>query len=243
MARNRPVTVFPAPGQKGISAILDEQKSTTLQTRHHELLPSISEESEMPIEPEILGKALKVPPSLPLMANQPSAVASKLPPVRNESPWKMYKPLPLPSLDRGGKVIVAYGKNPPVKMVSIRELSSGLRSPAPSRHKNLLAVLEVFRHDGAHFIVTEYAAASLKSLITIPMPFEERHVSATCRQGGSSSYLTSHVANNLQVFEGMMHLSRFGLAYRELDTSKVLFFPERSSDESGLVKLGALHEI
>ncbi|PVH67290.1 hypothetical protein DL98DRAFT_600723 [Cadophora sp. DSE1049] len=63
------------------------------------------------------------------------------------------------------------------------------------QHENLLAILEVYRFRGVFFVITDYTAATLKQVIAIPLPLEELHVSATCRQ----------------VFEGMQHLSRFGM--------------------------------
>jgi hypothetical protein len=42
-------------------------------------------------------------------------------------------------------------------------------------------------------------------------------------------------------FDGMLHLSQFGLAHRKLDGSKILFFPERLPEKSGVVKIGTAH--
>ncbi|CZT42394.1 uncharacterized protein RSE6_02273 [Rhynchosporium secalis] len=70
--------------------------------------------------------------------------------------------------------------------------------------------MEVYRFQGVFFVITDYIVTTLKQIITILLPLEESHMSATCRQ----------------VFEGMQHLSRFSLCYKKLDSSRVLFLPD-----------------
>jgi hypothetical protein len=187
MASDRPVTLFPGPKQEAASG---RTESTIFYTRLRRELSSIPEESVPPIQAENKGKLPKLAPLRPVNPNPPSAAPSKPPPVIYESPWDRYNRLPLSTLKRGSKIIVAYSRTDVVKMVSINKLPSDFKQPELNRHKNLLAILEQYRYEGAHYIVTDYTAASLKSLINIPIPFDERHVSVTCRQGSSLSCLS-----------------------------------------------------
>lgn len=136
-----------------------------------------------------------LPHRLPIRINPPDVVlerpvleasiktsqADPLPPVRVESPWKSY--ISLRHLERGGQVTVAYTRKIPVHMVVIKELfSDNFIELRKRQHENLLAITEVYRFQGIFFVITEYTAATLKQVIAIPLPLEEQHVSATCRQ-------------------------------------------------------------
>ncbi|KAH9205162.1 hypothetical protein DL95DRAFT_417642 [Leptodontidium sp. 2 PMI_412] len=142
-------------------------------------------EKEQPTQP---------PFRLPIRANPPDMVLEKpvpktnieisevdqLPPVRVESPWNFY--ISLRHLERGGQVTVAYTRKVPVRVVVIKELvSHDFLELRKCQHENLLAIMEVYRFQGVFFIITDYTAATLKQIIAIPLPLEERHVSATCR--------------------------------------------------------------
>ncbi|KAH6704170.1 hypothetical protein BKA61DRAFT_581412 [Leptodontidium sp. MPI-SDFR-AT-0119] len=73
-------------------------------------------------------------------------------------------------------------------MVVIKELvSHDFLELRKCQHENLLAITEVYRFQGVFSIITDYTAATLKQIIAIPLPLEERHVSATCRQVHPSS--------------------------------------------------------
>ena len=123
-------------------------------------------------------------------------------------------------------------------MVAIKKLSSDhFKELSTCQHENLLAIIEVFRFEGTLFVITDYTTASLKQVIAVPLPLEELHISATCRQGSSCLVQPFYLANLWKVFEGMQHLSRFGLAHKNLDSSKVLF----SSD--GYAKIGLLNDV
>ncbi|KAG4410875.1 hypothetical protein IFR04_015987 [Cadophora malorum] len=138
------------------------------------------------------------PPDVALQNPAPKTIIKtsevvQLPPVQVESPWKTY--ISLRHLERGGQVTVAYTRKVPVRVVVIKELQSdSFMEMRKCQHENLLAIVEVYRFQGVFFVITDYTAATLKQVIAIPLPLEELHVSATCRQ----------------VFEGMQHLSRFG---------------------------------
>jgi hypothetical protein len=69
-------------------------------------------------------------------------------------------------------------------MVAVKQVSSyNFEKLGTSQHENLLAIMEVYRFQGAFFIITDYTAATLRQVIAIPLQLEEIHVSATCRQG------------------------------------------------------------
>lgn len=89
-------------------------------------------------------------------------LASKPPPTQNESPWNTYTQLRL--LERGGEVTTACTRVVPVKMVAVKRHSSDYaKELATCRHENLLAVLELYKHDRASFfVVTDYTVATLK---------------------------------------------------------------------------------
>jgi len=139
--------------------------------------------------------SVQLPSRLPLMAN-PSDVVSEasvsktriksslenqFPPVQVESPWELYKSLR--HLERGGQVTVAHTRNIPVHMVIIKELvSDSFIELRKCQHENLLSIIEIYRFQNVFFVITDYTAATLKQVIAIPLPIEELHVSATCRQ-------------------------------------------------------------
>ncbi|PVH71744.1 hypothetical protein DL98DRAFT_596688 [Cadophora sp. DSE1049] len=160
-------------------------------------------------------KTTHTPSRLPLRINPPDATPAKPRPtttitaarreqppiIRAESPWKSY--LSLRTLERGGEVTAACRREVPVEMVAVKKLSVGYIKGFPKcQHENLLAILEVYRFEGTFWVITDYTAATLKQIIAIPLPLEELHISATCR---------------------MQYLSRFGLAHKNLDSSKILF--------------------
>jgi hypothetical protein len=177
-------TRFPGPGQLPIPKAPLKKESTALLTQYPSELSPIPEEINLPIDRDTKGKAAPTPPQLPVRASPSSAVASKPPPVRDQSPWDIYRSLR--PLDRGGEVIAAYRLDP-VKMVAVKKVSSDyIKGRGVSHHKNLLAILEQYRYDGELFVITDYTVTTLKTLIRVPIPFEERHVSATCKQGSPS---------------------------------------------------------
>ena len=184
-------------------------------------------------------------PRLPLKANLPTSTPSKPPPTRNESPWNTYTHLGL--LERGGEVITACTRVVPVKMVAVKRLSSDFsKELATCQHENLLSVLELYKHDGAFFVITDYTVATLKQIIgSSSRPLQELHVSAICQQGRCFPRVTICLSDISQVFKGMQHLSRFGLAHQRLDSSKILFMPESRTapEKSGLVKIGTFNKV
>ncbi|CZT53524.1 uncharacterized protein RSE6_15145 [Rhynchosporium secalis] len=194
------------------------------------LLEKEEQWSEFPPEKE---QRTQLPFRLPIRINPPdvdldqpvlktnikTSEVVQLPAVRVESPWNSY--ISLRHLERGGQVTVAYTRHVPVRMVTIKEiLSDSFMELRKCQHENLLAIVEVYRFQGVFFVITDYTVITLKQIIAIPLPLEESHVSATCRQ----------------VFEGMQHLSRFGLCHKKLDSSRVLFSPD------GFVKIAHFDE-
>ena len=243
-------TRFPAPDQ--VSGLEIPQKNIIhhRQTRFPggtELQKILVLEKDGPAMNKTLEEEITAqnPSRLPLTLNRPDATPGKPLPVmvikttkgaqepilRTESPWKTFKALR--TLERGGEVTAACTQTVPVGMFAIKKLSSNLlKDFAKFQHENLLSIIEMYRFRGEFFAITDYTAATLKQVIAIPLPLEELHISATCRQGSSSYLFSVFTANISKVFEGMQHLSRFGLAHRTLDSSKVLF----TSD--GCAKIG-----
>lgn len=207
------------------------------------------EKEESRIE-EIPEKEATAPSRLPLRINPPNAVSERSIPTTNikssqpdqdssvhvESPWISY--VSLRNLERGGEVTAAYTREVPVQMVAVKKLlSDNFMELREHQHENLLAIMKVYRFKGAFFIITDYTAATLKQIIAIPLPLEELHISATCRQVIPLSMFNGSQLICLKVFEGMQHLSKFGMAHNKLDSSKVLFSPD------GCVKIGTFYEI
>ncbi|KAH6661611.1 hypothetical protein B0J14DRAFT_611950 [Halenospora varia] len=105
---------------------------------------------------------------------------------------------------RGGEVIAACTHKVPAEMVAIKSsLPITSKSLENTKHENLLAIIDLYRSEGEFYVITDYTATTLKQIIAIKLPLEELHV-----------------------FEGIQHLSRFGLAHRKLDSSKVLFLSD-----------------
>jgi hypothetical protein len=190
-------------------------------------------------------EALQTIPRIPLKVNLPDATPTRSPleekikatqqdfPSRPEikSPWDIYTSLR--SLQRGGEVTAACTRTAPIKMVAIKKLSSEhFKDFRNCQHENLLAIIETYRFQGQFFVVTDYTATTLRHIIAIPLPLQELHVSAICRQVSSLSSSSIHFSNMIQVFKGMQYLSRFGIAHKKLDSSKVLFLSD------GCVKIG-----
>jgi hypothetical protein len=168
--------------------------------------------------------------------NIKSSQPDQLSPIQVGSPWISY--MSLRHLERGGQVTAAYTRKVPVHMVAVKKLlSDNFMELRKCQHENLLAIMKVYRFQGAFFIITDYTAATLKQIIAIPLPLEELHISATCRQVIPLSMFSGSPLTRLKVFEGMQHLSRFGMAHNKLDSSKVLFSPD------GCVKIGTFYEI
>ena len=134
-------------------------------------------------------------PRLPFKANLPTSTPSKPPPTRNESPWNTYTHLGL--LERGGEVTTACTRVVPVKMVAVKRLSSDFaKELATCQHENLLSVLELYKHDGTFFVITDYTVATLKQIIgSSSRPLQELHISAICQQGRYSPRLTVCLAD------------------------------------------------
>jgi hypothetical protein len=140
-------------------------------------------------------KPAQLPSRLPVKVNPPNAVSEsstptmrietsqpdQLPPVRVETPWNTY--IPLYHLERGGQVTVAHTRKVPTRMIIVKELhSDSFMEFRKHQHENLLAIIEVYRFQGAFFVITDYTTATLKQVIAIPLLLEELHISATCRQ-------------------------------------------------------------
>lgn len=249
-SKSQRITRFPGLDQTTIVNVRENNVNTNRQTRFPggtELQKiSILEADEPPIRAQFKGEeATQIPSRLPLRVNPPDTTSTRPEPVmkikttqqdqrpsiRMESPWSRYTALR--TLERGGEVTAACTRNAPIDMVAVKRLSfDNFKELATCQHENLLAIIEAFRFEGVFFVITDYTAATLMQIIAIPLPLEELHVSATCRQGSPLPHSASHLANMLKVFEGMQHLSRFGLAHKTLDSSKILF----SSD--GCVKIG-----
>jgi hypothetical protein len=207
------------------------------------------EKEESRIE-DIPEEEAPAPSRLPLRINPPNAVSERPIPTTNTkssqpdqlssiqvgSPWMSY--VSLRHLERGGQVTAAYTRKVPVHMVAVKKLlSDNFMELRKFPHENLLAIMEVYRFQGAFFIITDYTAATLKQVIAIPLTLEELHISATCRQVIPLCMFSDDLLTCLKVFEAMQHLSRFGMAHNKLDSSKVLFTPD------GCVKLGTFYEI
>ena len=141
------------------------------------------------------------PPDVALQNPAPKTIIKtsevvQLPPVQVESPWKTY--ISLRHLERGGQVTVAYTQKVPVRVVVIKELQSdSFMEMRKCQHENLLAILEVYRFQGVFFVITDYTAATLKHVIAIPLPLEELHVSATCRQVRRRMFPETHPLKHL----------------------------------------------
>lgn len=120
-------------------------------------------------------------PRPPFSINPPTATPSKPPPIQYDSPWDIYKPIRL--LNRGGMVTSACTHSGPAKLVTIKRLSSGFtKELAVRHHENLLTVLELYKFDGALFVVTDYTTAPLRQLLPSAGELQEACVSSVCRQ-------------------------------------------------------------
>ncbi|KAH8799390.1 hypothetical protein F5884DRAFT_838635 [Xylogone sp. PMI_703] len=96
-------------------------------------------------------------------------------------------------------------------MVAVKKLSLGhFKKLRNCEDKNLLSIIETYRFEGQFFVITDYTDTTLQHIISISLPLQEPHVTATCRQ----------------VFEGMWYLHKFGIAHKKLDSSKVLFLSD-----------------
>ena len=199
-------TRFPAPDQTAGLQIPEKNVSTHRQTRFPggtELQQiSILDADAHPVK-EAPGKEIKAVPTpfrLPFRVNQPDAIPARplptttikttpgtqAPTVRTESPWKTFTALR--TLERGGEVTAACTQKAPVGMVAVKKLSSiSVKELAKFQHENLLSIIELYRFGGEFFVITDYTVATLKQIIAIPLPLEELHISATCRQGSSQS--------------------------------------------------------
>ncbi|KAG0645015.1 hypothetical protein D0Z07_9210 [Hyphodiscus hymeniophilus] len=228
-------TRFPAPDQTAGLQAPNKTVSTHRQTKfpggtelqRNFILNKNASPVKETLDTEV--KAALLSSRLPLRVNRPDAIPAKplptttikitpgaqAPTVRTESPWKTFTSLRI--LERGGQVIAACTQKHPVKMVAIKKLSSvSVTELAKFQHKNLLSIMELYRSGGEFFVITDYTTATLKQIIAIPLPLEELHV-----------------------FDGMQHLSRFGLAHKKLDSSRVLF----TSDGCAKIKSAAARSI
>jgi hypothetical protein len=158
---------------------------------------SITEADKQDVKiPMKIEEAVRAPSPIPLRINPPDGPSVRAQPtmsvatiqrdqspfVKIESPWSRYTSLR--SLERGGSIIAACTIQAPVQMVAVKQVSSyNFEKLGTSQHENLLAIMEVYRFQGAFFIITDYTAATLRQVIAIPLQLEEIHVSATCRQG------------------------------------------------------------
>jgi hypothetical protein len=158
-------------------------------------------------------EAPQLPQPLPLKVNPPDTTPSKPypdmdiqtsqrdepPNVRVKSPWSTYKALR--TLERGGEVTAACTQEEPIKMVAVKKLSSNhFKRHAMYQHENLLLFIEAYQYEGVLFAITDYTAATLKQVITIPLPLKEVHISTTYRQESSSILPTIHLTKYLQGF-------------------------------------------
>ena len=199
-------TYFPAPDQTAGLQTLEKNVSSHRKTK----FPGSTELQRISIldtdsalvkaRPEKGIKAAPAPPRLPFKVNPPGAIPARPLPtttikttpgaqaltVQTESPWKTFTALR--TLERGGEVTAACTQKPLVGMVAIKKISSvSIKELAKFQHENLLSIIELYRFGGEFFVVTDYTAATLKQIIAIPLPLEELHISATCRQGGYQS--------------------------------------------------------
>jgi hypothetical protein len=248
-AKPRPKTEFPSPDVSANPPTHERNVSDNRYTRFpaglglRKLLTT--EKTELPIVADSEGEeAVHTTFSIPLKVNPPDATPKRLSPERKsisptsrpqtKNPWDVYTALR--PLQRGGEVTAASTQTAPIKMVAIKKLSSSnFKEFRSCQHKNLLSIIEIYQFKGQFFVVTDYTATTLRHIIAIPLPLEEPHVSATCRQESSLPRSSIHLTNVRQVFEGMQYLSRFGIAHKKLDGSKVLF----SAD--GCVKIGTIN--
>jgi hypothetical protein len=224
-------TRFPGGvGLQKLSISEATEPSTTTRSEREEVVKTIS---RIPLEvnpPD--STSTRPPPEMKIKTTQ----RTQTPVLQAKSPWDTYKFLRL--LQRGGEVTAACTRIDPIKMVAIKKLSSDdFKQFRSCQHKNLLTIIEAYRFEGQIFAITDYTATSLVHIIAIPLQLEELHVSATCRQGRCLSHASIHLANVIQVFQGMQYLSRFGIAHEKLDSSKVLF------SWDGCAKIGMSNEI
>lgn len=190
----------------------------------------------------------QLPVRLHLTINSPDAALAKPPPVMNierdelphikmENPWDTYTSLR--TLERGGEIVAACTQKDPIEMVAVKKLSfDHFRQYARHQHDNILDIIEIYKDRGVLFAITNYTAATLKQVIAIPLPLQELHISATCRQGSySPPFSMIQLTNVSKVFKGMQYLSRFGIAHKTLDSSKILFLA------NGCVKIGTMNTV
>jgi len=110
----------------------------------------------------------------------------------------------LRNLEHGGEVTAAYTREVPVQIVAVKKLlSDNFIELREHQHENLLAIIKVYRFEGAFFIITDYTAATLKQIIAILLPLKELYISATCRQVIPLSMFNGSLLICLKVFEGM----------------------------------------
>ncbi|KAH8674427.1 hypothetical protein BGZ60DRAFT_429433 [Tricladium varicosporioides] len=245
----RPKTEFPSPEVSGSLAV----RGMNIGDGRHTKFPAglglqkflTAETTESPIVAPSKGEeAARTTSPILLKANPPNAIPTRPLPEEKikiaqrgqpsnpeiKSPWDTYTALR--SLQRGGEVTAACTRTAPIRMVAVKKLSSDhFKEYRSYQHENLLAVIQTYRFKGQFFVITDYTATTLRHILAIPLPLQELHVSATCRQGSPLFSLRIPLSNIIQVFEGMQYLSRFGIGHKRLDGSKVLF----SSD--GCVKI------
>jgi hypothetical protein len=141
---------------------------------------------------------------LPVRVNQPCATPSRPPPTatakkeqwnetpKKEDPWSTYTSLG--TLERGGNVTAAYTRDIPVKMVTVKKLSSDFVKELPKcKHENLLTVIGLYQHEGEFFVITDYTVVTLQQINATRLPLHEPHVSVTCLQG---SFLSGGHSSN-----------------------------------------------
>ena len=205
-------TRFPGQDQSQVADLKVHEKNTNVNRRTRfpggsepkEFILSANDKQSVEGKPEN-EQATRFLPRIPLSINLPinlpdtvsgkpfpkmsmKAQQNQPPPILIERPWNTYTSLH--PLERGGRVIAACTRQVPIKMVTVKKLSSeNLKELGKCQHDNLLTIIELYRFEGIFFVITDYTVATLKQIIAIPLPLEELHISATCRQASSYYYV------------------------------------------------------
>jgi hypothetical protein len=73
----------------------------------------------------------------------------------------------LSTLEQGRKVIAACTQDIPVKIVTVKKLSSDFIKELPKyKHKSLLILIGLYQREGEFFVIIDYIAVTLQQINT-----------------------------------------------------------------------------
>jgi hypothetical protein len=149
-------------------------------------------------ESKLSKKRSKKPPALPLKVNPADFISSpsfragvndwgSLGKIKNETPWNKYERMDV--IKRGRKADAARSKDSQSSLlVVIHKLEPHHLNQSKvlldSHDVNLVELLEIYRFEDLHYVVTEYTVVCLHQIIAIELTLQERHISTICGQVG-----------------------------------------------------------